>query len=369
MTKLMDHAFLLAFLFIFLWQQDGYALPVVLILSALAFIGVQTWISSPKMNFILNVALILSSFFYWPFFLLCPFAFYELSRNSDKCYYLAALPVEIYVQYDNGSFTSTNLSINTLLCILAAFLAYKTVRQNQLETEVRKIRDEATEINLKLAAQNKAIMKKQDYEIHLATLSERNRIAREIHDNVGHMLSRTILQIGALLVVYKDNPVCQQLESIHGTLDQAMTSIRESVHDLHDDSIDLKMSLKECARDIEAKFKVTIDYDISSDMPREVKYCIISIVKEALSNAVKHSNGNMIHIIVREHPGFYQLSVTDNGTSTTTHSLDMDQLMNQSGIGIRNIKDRVDALQGTLRIHNKTGFQIFVSIPRKGGAK
>jgi signal transduction histidine kinase len=41
-------------------------------------------------------------------------------------------------------------------------------------------------------------MEKQDYEIYLATLRERNRIAREIHDNVGHMLSRSILQIGAL---------------------------------------------------------------------------------------------------------------------------------------------------------------------------
>ena len=44
-------------------------------------------------------------------------------------------------------------------------------------------------------------MEKQDTEIYLATLKERNRIAREIHDNVGHMLSRSILMVGALKTV------------------------------------------------------------------------------------------------------------------------------------------------------------------------
>ena len=44
----------------------------------------------------------------------------------------------------------------------------------------------------------------QDYEIHLATLKERNRIAREIHDNVGHLLSRSLLQTGALQVMNHD---------------------------------------------------------------------------------------------------------------------------------------------------------------------
>ena len=45
-----------------------------------------------------------------------------------------------------------------------------------------------------LTQKNKDLLEKQDYEIHVATLKERNRIAREIHDNVGHMLSRSLLQ-------------------------------------------------------------------------------------------------------------------------------------------------------------------------------
>lgn len=51
------------------------------------------------------------------------------------------------------------------------------------------------------------MQRNQDYEIYLATLKERNRIAREIHDNVGHMLTRSILQLGALSVINKDETV------------------------------------------------------------------------------------------------------------------------------------------------------------------
>lgn len=74
----------------------------------------------------------------------------------------------------------------------------------------------------------------------LQTLRERNRIAREIHDNVGHMLSRSILQMGALITIHKEEPLHGQLAGVGETLNQAMNSIRESVHDLHDESIDLR---------------------------------------------------------------------------------------------------------------------------------
>lgn len=48
-------------------------------------------------------------------------------------------------------------------------------------------------------------IKNQDYEINLATLNERNRISKEIHDHIGHLLSRAILQVGALLTISKEN--------------------------------------------------------------------------------------------------------------------------------------------------------------------
>ena len=71
-------------------------------------------------------------------------------------------------------------------------------------------------------------MEKQETEVHLATLKERNRIAREIHDNVGHMLSRSILQLGALKALNHDSSLSAPLSELHKTLNTAMDSIRTS---------------------------------------------------------------------------------------------------------------------------------------------
>ena len=88
--------------------------------------------------------------------------------------------------------------------------------------------------------QKKALAEKQNSEIYAATLRERNRIAREIHDNVGHVLSRTILLTGAARAINKDQNLDSLLKGLDNSLNSAMDSIRSSVHDLHDDAVNNK---------------------------------------------------------------------------------------------------------------------------------
>ena len=157
------------------------------------------------------------------------------------------------------------------------------------------------------------LAEKQDYEIYAATLKERNRIAREIHDNVGHLLSRSILITGAAKAINASDALSPVLDDLDHSLNQAMTSIRTSVHDLHDESL----NLKEAAESLTSDFTfcpVTLNYDMGFEVPREIKYCFISIVKEALSNVARHSNATLVQITMREHPALYQLCIEDNGT-------------------------------------------------------
>lgn len=242
-------------------------------------------------------------------------------------------------------------------CCLCILLTERTNRIETLKRDMISMRDTSTELNLVLREKNKDLMEKQDYEIYLATLKERNRIAREIHDNVGHMLSRSILQIGALKTLHKEEPLCGQLTSINDTLNQAMNSIRESVHDLHDDSIDLRQAVLEATKEMRENYKVQIDYDMSKSVPRNVKYCFIAIIKEAMSNVVKHSNADTIGIILREHPGFYQLLVEDNGTKKVHPT--------GEGIGLSNMRERVEALNGTIRIQDENGFKLFITVKKE----
>ena len=83
---------------------------------------------------------------------------------------------------------------------------------------------------------------------------------------------------------------------------------------------------------------------------------MISAQQESVSNILKHSNGNQVQIGLREHPGFYQLSVEDNGTKAKTES--------GRGIGLSNMKERAETLGGTFHVYTNRGFVVFMTIPK-----
>ena len=91
-----------------------------------------------------------------------------------------------------------------IMSLVSAVLSYRTLCMQQAKELVRRIRDEGIEKHMMLEHENAELIERQNYEINVATLKERNRIAREIHDNVGHMLTRAILQTGALNVIIKE---------------------------------------------------------------------------------------------------------------------------------------------------------------------
>lgn len=302
------------------------------------------------------------------FFLLCGVYVGICFLLPDACFLLPVifydmLYTRFYLLYFLGfiafllSFQNTSLMQQFLLGLqfaLALLLHLRSMRISVLTRQVKEIRDTDTEYQLMLSAKNRDLLEKQDYEIYLATLKERNRIAREIHDNVGHMLSRSILQAGALLAVNQDKNLKEPLTALKDTLNLAMNNIRESVHDLHDDSIDMKSAVEQMLPDYD-QYQIQFDYDMSRMVEKNVKYCFISITKEALSNLVKHSNATRLSIVMREHPSLYQLLISDNGTKI---------LLRDSGIGLSNMKERVNGLGGTITISTESGFRIFVSIPK-----
>lgn len=249
-----------------------------------------------------------------------------------------------------------------LTLFLAILLQYQSKKNSQLKQLVREIRDNSVEKNMLLAEKNVRLIEKQDQEVYVATLKERNRIAREIHDNVGHMLTRSILQMGALLTINKEEPLHGQLLLVKDNLDVAMNNIRESVHDLHDDSVDVKQSIIEMATPLKEKFECKIEYDAEKNIDRKYKYAILGIVKEAISNIIKHSNNDQVEITIREHPGVYQVVVWDY-SDKKDDSKQVQYNLHQ-GIGLENMMERVKALNGNLIIDNNKGFRLFVTLPR-----
>ena len=234
------------------------------------------------------------------------------------------------------------------LFLVSFTISTHSVLNEKLTKMLINTRDNSKELTTQLVEKNKAMQRNQDYEIYLATLKERNRIAREIHDNVGHMLTRSILQLGALSVINKDETVGEAINDLSGTLNTAMTSIRSSVHDLHDDSIALKPAVEDCIRPLKDRFAVSCDYDFSERMSRDVKFCFIGVIKEALSNTAKHSDGDSIKIIIREHPALYQLSIADNGSCP--------EKIDENGMGLANMRERAALAAGLALTMTVTAF-------------
>lgn len=275
-----------------------------------------------------------------------------------------------------------------LFFIVAFFLESRTEAEEKLRQDFMKLRDDSTEKNLLLEEKNHMLVEKQDYEIYTATLKERNRIAREIHDNVGHLLSRSILITGAAKAVNSSEAVSPLLDSLDSSLNQAMTSIRTSVHDLHDESVNLRESVEGLVSEFQF-CPVSLDYDMGLEIPREIKYCFISIVKEALSNMARHSNATGAHIVMREHPALYQLCIEDNGKIPGSSCISQSFSENRTsdsflgnprhlqntgwydfstqnrGMGLSNIHDRLAPLHGTVQITTDHGFRIFITIPKE----
>lgn len=275
-----------------------------------------------------------------------------------------------------------------LFFIVAFFLQLRTESEEKLRQDFMKLRDDSTEKNILLEEKNHMLVEKQNYEIYTATLKERNRIAREIHDNVGHLLSRSILITGAAKAVSSSEAVSPLLDSLDISLNQAMTSIRTSVHDLHDESVNLRESVEGLISEFQF-CPVSLDYDMGLEIPREVKYCFISIVKEALSNMARHSNATSAYVVMREHPTLYQLCIEDNGKIPESSCISQSFSENRTsdsffgnprhpqntgwydfstqnrGMGLSNIHDRLAPLHGTVQITTDHGFRIFITIPKE----
>lgn len=247
-------------------------------------------------------------------------------------------------------------AVVVLLCAVASALAQRTASLADEREHSRQLRDDTHEASMVLEARNRDLQEAHDLSAQVATLAERGRIAREIHDNVGHLLTRAIMQVEALKVVHANEPeIAGEYDAVSETLNEAMRSVRASVHDLRDEAADpeslMRAALNGCGVE-----QTTLAYE-AAELPPEVARCFVSIVREAATNTVRHSDATSIDVHVREYPGLFQLIVQDNGGGCASGAVG-------AGMGLQAMEDRVRALGGTLRTSRQQGFRVFASIPK-----
>ncbi|OMD25856.1 histidine kinase [Paenibacillus odorifer] len=180
---------------------------------------------------------------------------------------------------------------------------------------------------------------------------ERNRIAQEIHDIVGHTLTSTILQIEAgkrLLQKKEIDSGFQRLAEAQDLVRHSLNEIRGSVHMLKEDRYsDLTVMLRQLIKDTERNAGVVVHaviYDLPEAMSTAYKKAIYHALQEGLTNGIRHGKSAEFHFSLESVGANLQFRLKDCG-------LGMSPIV--MGFGLRTMKERVEQLGGSLSIDSE----------------
>lgn len=321
-----------------------------------------------------SCAYIIAAVFVPPFVPFAPLALYDIARRVRREYAWVALGIGVafvfalVAGFRTDALTARTLLLTAILSVAATLLSLRTAQLEREQERMRRTRDELQERALVLEVRNRDLADRQDYEVELATLAERARIAREIHDNVGHQLTRASLQAEALRVVHADEPgVAGDFADVKRTVDEALQLVRTSVHALNDNAVDLSVQLERIVEGARSDGGPQIELEVTAEhAPANVANCFAAVLREALSNTMRHACAHVVTVRCMEHPSFYQLIVTDDGTGgTRTGGRGVAE-----GMGLGSMSERVEALGGTFTAGPRTGaggWRVFATVPKQQG--
>ncbi|WP_191296074.1 sensor histidine kinase [Lentzea cavernae] len=193
-----------------------------------------------------------------------------------------------------------------------------------------------------------------------AVISERLRLAQEVHDVVGHGLSVIAMQAGVALYVLDRDPAKARasLEAIRDTSKEALDGLRSELDTLRGSApltptIGLDDVPALASRMREAGLEVSVEVQ-DVDLPEGHQLAVYRIVQESLTNVLRHSSpGVTASVRVYTVRGELVVHVTDTGTPSTF----------TEGHGITGMRSRAEALGGTLEADGSHGFSVIARIP------
>lgn len=299
--------------------------------------------SNPKYRYIIYISFVSMCIYNEEFLIYLPLILYN-GYLDFKLYIIIISPL---------LFLNFSIS-NLVLSIITIYISATTDEYNRLLDTNKTIRDSLIEDALYLKKYSEQLNIDREKNIHIAILTERNRIARELHDSIGHSLSSGILQIEALKITSEEEKIIESLDILQDTLKNGMEDIRKSIHNLYNESLDLEGKIYELGQDI-PELDLELNYHVLENLGYELKFDILSICKEAITNCAKHSNGDKLKISLIEQPKFYSLSLKDNGSN-----FDPRENISNKGIGLSSMREIAHKYNGFMNHSFDRGFNIHI---------
>jgi len=259
---------------------------------------------------------------------------------------------------------NTVVSVNMVLFIIYCI----SVIQNQRGTidEVNTLYEKLSKANEDLRIANEQLKEYSKITEKMGETRERNRLAREIHDTLGHTLTGILAGLDACLTTIDISPqeTKKQLEMIAGVTRQGINEVRRSVNKLRPDALErlnLESAIRKMIIEVESVSNTRITF-VSEVAPlkfdADEEDAIYRVIQESITNAIRHGKATQIRIHIESVNGEIILTIKDNGVGCKEM---------KKGFGTRHIVERIQMLKGSVEFDGSDGFTVTARIPIRWG--
>ncbi len=299
--------------------------------------------------------------------------FYLLMDFNLLVTYFDVVPLEKYLEYFQNDMRSMLLGIINIMSSLNTFifLVYMILLVRMQMSEKDKIMVLNEQLNFTNAELQEANRQLEEYakeSVRMTETKERNRLAREIHDTLGHALTGIITGIEACTALMDVAPEATkvQLNAIAEVARQGVTDVRRSVKALRPDALeklDLQKAILQIVDEMSMATSAKIDYQCRtrlSGFNDDEEDIIYRIVQESITNSIRHGKADRIQIQIDREYNMLKIYIKDNGIGCKTV---------QKGFGLHHMEERLDMLHGELTYSGEDGFMIDARIPIRWGTE
>ncbi|MBX9851215.1 MAG: PAS domain-containing protein [Cytophagaceae bacterium] len=199
---------------------------------------------------------------------------------------------------------------------------------------------------------------------------ERRKIARELHDGLGQMLTALKFTIEGLKGAH-DHKEKELLSEIKKLIYETIAEVRKISFNLMPTVLNdfgIVPAFKHLSDQVSKSSKTNVIFENSSvieRLPKTVEINLYRIMQEALNNAIKYSEADEVRVKLMNSNEYLQLEISDNGKGFTATNINNKKRVNQSGNGIINIQERTSLIDGQFRIETAPGMgtKIFIKVP------
>jgi len=203
---------------------------------------------------------------------------------------------------------------------------------------------------------NRRLSKANDEIEHLAKVAERERIARDLHDVLGHTLSVITLksELAGKLIDRDPQRAGQEIREVEEISRQALSEVRDAIRGYR--SKGLVAELAQAKSTLEtAGVAVRCDSSTAMKLPAMQESVLTMAVREAVTNVVRHAHASTCSLRLEQHNGTCLLEIQDDGRGG----------LQNEGNGLRGMRERVEMLGGTLHRNSQSGTRLSITLPVK----